>query len=131
MERDLISKLKAEVATWREKANAASSGSIVSDRHTPIKPSIDRDALDPALAAFLRKVPRCPSTSLDLHWLNEYSTTPLFIACLRGLIANYKVSCLVVVEVKSVLSMELRVNYSLRFASQFVGPCFRSDANCG
>ena len=57
---DLKTRLGADPA-----AAAGAAGGVSADdgRHTPLKPSKERDALNPELAAFLRKV-RCGSCAL-------------------------------------------------------------------
>ena len=53
-----VEKLRAEIEDWRDKARAAPgpASATSEERHRPWLPSRERDALDPELAAVLRKV---------------------------------------------------------------------------
>ena len=55
--KDEVDRLKGEVATWRDKAASGGRGAgSGEERHEPLRPSRERDDLDPRLANILRKV---------------------------------------------------------------------------
>lgn len=55
-EREAADKIRSDSDARREHAAMSAAAEAVRDRHSPWKPSEKRDAQDPALAAFLRKV---------------------------------------------------------------------------